>query len=91
MAEKKMTAPVLAHRNGQKRAIAKKHNLIVSLLRGAVKMTATALAVYLLAAIAALNLLATVAAILLENWLLGLYFRLEGEADGNATKNQNCI
>lgn len=91
MFQNKMTAPVLAHRNGQKRAIAKKHNLIVSLLRGAVKMAATALAVYLLAAIAALNLLATMAAILLENWLLELYFRLEGEADGNAAKNPNCI
>lgn len=91
MFQNKMTAPVLAHRDGQKRAIAKKHNLIVSLLRGTVKVAATALAVYLLAAIAALNLLATMAAILLENWLLGLYFRLEGEADGNSTKNPNCI
>lgn len=91
MATKKTAAPVMAHRDGQKRAIAKKHNLIVSLLRGAVKMAATALAVYLLAAIAALNLLATMAAILLENWLLWLYFRLEGEADGNAAKNPNCI
>ncbi|HIZ41017.1 MAG TPA: hypothetical protein H9811_00475 [Candidatus Gemmiger excrementigallinarum] len=54
-------------------------------------MAATAMAVYLLAAIVALNLLATMAAILLENWLLGLYFRLEGEADGNTAKNPNCI
>lgn len=91
MTQKKMTAPVLAHRNGQKRAIAKKHSLIVSLLRSAVKMAATALGIYILAAIAALNLLATLTAILLENWLLGLYFRLEGEADGNAAKNPNCI
>ena len=43
MTQKKMTAPVLAHRNSQKRAIAKKHNLIVSLLRIAVKMAAIAL------------------------------------------------
>ena len=91
MTQNKMTAPVLAHRNGQKRAIVKKHILIVSLLRGAVKMPATWLAVYLIAASPALNLLACLAAILLENWLLGLYFRLEGEADGNATKNPNCI
>ena len=91
MTQKKMTAPVLAHRNGQKRAIAKKHNLIVSLLRSAVKMAATALGIYILAAIAALNLLATLTAILLENWMLGLYFRLEGDKDGNTAKNPNCI
>ena len=91
MTQKKMTAPVLAHRNGQKRAIAKKHTLIVSLLRSAVKMAATALGIYILAAIAALNLLATLAAILLENWMLGLYFRLEGDKDGNTAKNTNCI
>lgn len=91
MTTKKTAAPVLAHRNGQKRAIVKKHILILSILRAAVKFAATLLAVYLLAAVAALNLLATMAAILLENWLLGLYFRLEGEADGNATKNPNCI
>ncbi len=91
MTQNKMTAPVLAHRNGQKRAIAKKHNLIVSLLRSAVKMAATALGIYILAAIAALNLLATLTAILLENWMLGLYFRLEGDKDGNTAKNSNCI
>ncbi len=91
MTTKKTAAPVLAHRNGQKRAIVKKHILILSILRAAVKFAATLLAVYLLAAVAALNLLATMAAILLENWLLGLYFRLEGEADGNAAKNPNCI
>lgn len=91
MTQKKMTVPVLAHRNGQKRAIAKKHSLIVSLLRSAVKMAATALGIYILAAIAALNLLATLTAILLENWMLGLYFRLEGDKDGNTAKNTNCI
>ena len=53
MFQNKMTAPVLAHRNGQKRAIAKKHNLIVSLLRGAVKTAAVTLGIYLLAAVAA--------------------------------------
>lgn len=79
MAEKKMTAPVLAHRDGQKRAIAKKHNLIVSLLRGAVKMAATALAVYLLAAIAALNLPALLVGVLVLNALLGAWFALDEE------------
>ena len=91
MDEKKMTAPVLAHRDGPEKELTHKLKPIVQLLRAAVKTAAVALGIYLLAAVAALNLLATVAAILLENWLLGLYFRLEGEADGNATKNQNCI
>ena len=77
MPQKKMTAPVLAHRTGPQRAIAKKHSLIVG--------------IYILAAIAALNLLATLTAILLENWMLGLYFRLEGDKDGNTAKNSNCI
>lgn len=91
MPQNKMTAPVLAHRNGQKRAIAKKHNLIVSLLRGAVKMAATALAVYLLAAIAALNLLATMAAILAENALLGIYYKLEAPRHADTAENPRCI
>lgn len=91
MSQNKMTAPVLAHRNGQKRAIAKKHNLIVSLLRGAVKIAATALAVYLLAAIAALNLLATMAAILAENALLGIYYKLEAPRHADTAENPRCI
>lgn len=93
MTQNKMTAPVLAHRNGQKRAIAKKHNLIVSLLRGAVKMAATALAVYLLAAVAALNLLACLAAVLAENALLGLYCRMgpRKEVPHDPAEDQNCI
>ena len=83
----KKSRPVLQHQGGK----GKTFTIILPLLRGAVKVAATALAIYLLAAISALNLLATMAAILLENWLLGLYFRLEGEADGNAAKNPNCI
>lgn len=91
MNQKKMTAPVLAHRNGQKRAIAKKHNLIVSLLRGAVKLASVTMLVYMTAAAAALNVPAFLGGMLLLNALLGLYFKLEGEADGNAKKNPNCI
>lgn len=91
MSQNKKSRPVLAHRNGQKRAIAKKHNLIVSLLRGAVKMAATALAVYLLAAIAALNLLATMAAILAENALLGIYYKLEAPRHADTAENPRCI
>lgn len=79
MAEKKMTAPVLAHRNGQKRAIAKKHNLIVSLLRGAVKTAAVTLGIYILAAVAALNVPALVGGVLALNALLGVWFALDEE------------
>ena len=91
MTQNKMTAPVLAHRNGQKRAIVKKHNLIVPYLRGAVKLASVTMLVYMTAAAAALNVPAFLVGMLLLNALLGLYFRLEGEADGNAAKNPNCI
>ena len=86
MTQKKMTAPVLAHRNGQKRAIVKKHSFIVPYLRCAVKMAAVTLLVYMTAAAAALNVPAFLAGMLLLNALLGLYFRLEGwsfDAAGN--------
>ena len=79
MAKKKMTAPVLAHRNGQKRAIVKKHNLIVSLLRAAVKTAAVTLGIYILAAVAALNIPALVGGVLVLNALLGAWFALDGE------------
>lgn len=69
----------------------RKHNQARRLVRAGVKFAAVLLALYLLAAVAALNVPAVLLAILLENWLLGLYFRLEGEADGNAAKNPNCI
>lgn len=93
MFQNKMTAPALAHRNGKKRAIVKKHSFILSALRAAVKMAATALAVYLLAAAAALNILAVLAVILAENWLLGLYFRLQQrkEAPHDPAGDPNCI
>jgi len=77
MTQNKMTAPVLAHRNGQKRAIVKKHNLIVPYLRSAVKMASVTLLVYMTTAAAALNIPAFLAGMLLLNALLGLYFRLE--------------
>lgn len=77
MNQNKMTAPVLAHRNGQKRAIAKKHNLIVSLLRGAVKTACVTLGIYIAAAVAALNVPALVGGVLALNALLGAWFALE--------------
>lgn len=55
MNQNKMTAPVLAHRDGRKRAIVKKHNPIVPYLRGAVKCACVTLGVYLLAAIVAVK------------------------------------
>lgn len=93
MTTKKTAAPVLAHRNGQKRAIVKKHILILSILRAAVKFAATMLAVYLIAAVAALNLLACLAAVLAENALLGLYCRMgpRKEVLHDPAEDQNCI
>lgn len=77
MTIKKTAAPVLAHRNGQKTEHWKLLTPILPLLRAAVKFAATLLAVYLLAAAAALNLLACLAAVLAENALLGLYCRMD--------------
>ena len=91
MFQNKMTAPVLAHQNGQKRAIVKKHNLIVSLLRGAVKMAAVTLALYLLAAVAALNVPAVLLAILAENALLGIYYKLEAPRHADTAEDPRCI
>ena len=86
MAEKKMTAPVLAHRNGQKTEHWKLLTSIVPLLRASVKTAAVTLGIYILAAVAALNIPALVGGVLVLNALLGLYFRLEGwsfDAAGN--------
>ena len=93
MTTKKTAAPALAHRDGQKRAIVKKHILILSILRAAVKFAATLLAVYLIAAVAALNLLACLAAVLAENALLGLYCRMgpRKEVPHDPAEDQNCI
>lgn len=79
MNQNKMTAPVLAHRDGRKRAIVKKHNPIVPYLRGAVKCACVTLGVYLLAAVAALNVPALVGGVLALNALLGLWFALDEE------------
>lgn len=78
MTQNKMTAPVLAHRNGQKHEPTQKLNFIVPYLRSAVKTAAVTMLVYMTAAAAALNIPAFLAGMLLLNALLGLYFRLEG-------------
>ena len=77
MAEKKMAAPVLAHRNGQKRAIVKKHSFIVPYLRSAVKAACVTLGIYIAAAVAALNIPALLLGVLVLNALLGLWFVLD--------------
>ena len=79
MTQNKMTAPVLAHRNGQKRAIVKKHNSIVPYLRGAVKSACVTLGGYIAAAVAALNLPALLGGVLVLNALLGVWFALDEE------------
>ena len=79
MTQNKTAAPVLAHRNGQKRAIVKKHNPIVPYLRAAVKTTCVALGIYIAAAVAALNLPALLLGVLVLNALLGVWFALDEE------------
>ena len=79
MAEKKMTAPVLAHRDGQNNELTKKLTPILPLLRAAVKTAAVTLGIYILAAVAALNVPALVGGVLALNALLGAWFALDEE------------
>ena len=76
MTKTKTAAPVLAHRDGQRNEPTQKLTIILPLLRATVKFAAVALGVYILAAVAVLNWGAALAAILAENWMLGLYIRL---------------
>ena len=77
MAEKKMTAPVLAHRNGQNNELSQKLKPILPLLRAAVKTACVTLGFYIAAAVAALNVPALIGGVLALNALLGAYFALE--------------
>lgn len=79
MTQNKMTAPVLAHRNGQKNEPTQKLNPIVPYLRAAVKTTCVALGIYIAAAVAALNLPALLLGVLVLNALLGVWFALDEE------------
>ena len=79
MNQKKMTAPVLAHRNGQKRELTQKLKPILPLLRAAVKTAAVTLGIYILAAVAALNVPALIGGVLALNALLGVWFALDEE------------
>ena len=79
MTQNKMTAPVLAHRDGRNKELTKKLTIIVPLLRAAVKTAAMTLGIYLLAAVAALNVPALVGGVLALNALLGVWFVLDEE------------
>ena len=79
MTQKRMAAPVLAHRDGRNKELTKKLTIIVPLLRAAVKMAAVTLGIYLLAAVAALNIPALVGGVLALNALLGAWFALDEE------------
>lgn len=70
----KKSRQVLEHHGGK----GKTFTIILPLLRWAVKLAATAAGVYMAAALAALNWAALVAAILIENALLGIYFKIGG-------------
>ena len=79
MAEKKMAAPVLAHRNGHKNEPTQKLNPIVPYLRAAVKTACVTLGIYIAAAVAALNIPALLLGVLVLNALLGIWFALDEE------------
>lgn len=79
MTRNKMTAPVLAHRDGQKTEHWKLLTPILPLLRAAVKTAAVTLGIYILAAVAALNVPALVGGVLALNALLGAWFALDEE------------
>lgn len=75
MTKTKNAAPVLEHRDGKNKSIAKSSTCIVSLTRAAVKLAITADLVLLLAAVGSLNIPAALAALLALNLLCGLYFK----------------
>lgn len=70
----KKSRPVMQHQGGK----GKTFTIILPLLRQAVKTAGVTLGVYILAALAVLNVPALVAAILIENALLGIYFKIGG-------------
>lgn len=79
MTQNKMTAPVLAHRDGQNNELTKKLSPIVPYLRSAVKTACVTLGIYIVAAVAALNLSALLLGVLVLNALLGVWFALDEE------------
>ena len=70
----KKSRPVLTHQGGK----GKTFTIILPLFRGAVKLAAVTLLVYMTAAAAALNIPAFLVGMLLLNALLGIYFKIGG-------------
>ena len=91
MEQKRMAATVLAHRDGRNKEHWKLPDYIVPLLRAAVKMAAVTLGLYILAAVAALNIPAVLLAILAENALLGIYYKLEAPRHADTAEDPRCI
>lgn len=79
MPQNKMTAPVLAHRDGREKEHWIVLKLIVPLLRAAVKTAAVTLGIYILAAVAAINVPGLIGGVLVLNALLGAWFALDEE------------
>lgn len=69
----------------------RKHNPARHLARVGVQFTAVLLALYLLAAVAALNVPAVLLAILAENALLGIYYKLEAPRHADTAEDPRCI
>lgn len=69
----------------------RKHNHARCLVRAGVKFAAVLLALYLLAAVAALNVPAVLLAILAENALLGIYYKLEAPRHADTAEDPRCI
>lgn len=69
----------------------RKHNTARRLVRAGVQFAAVLLALYILAAVAALNVPAVLLAVLAENALLGIYYRLEAPRHADTAENPRCI
>lgn len=69
----------------------RKHNTARRLVRACVQFAAVLLALYILAAVAALNVPAVLLAILAENALLGIYYKLEAPRHADTAENPRCI
>lgn len=69
----------------------RKHNHARRLVRAGVKFAAVLLGLYILAAVAALNIPAVLLAILAENALLGIYYKLEAPRHADTAEDPRCI
>lgn len=69
----------------------RKHNPARRLVRAGIQFATVLLALYLLAAVAALNIPAVLLAILAENALLGIYYKLEAPRHADTAEDPRCI